>query len=87
MAYYMTPIGTVIYYPWIADRAFLEISPLTFVHKLMVANPNLPVKMLTSENIKYTFVSTLFYCWIVYVGLSEEPVSGVRPIHQVVPAI
>ena len=59
MAYYVTPSGDVMFYPDIADRAFLNISPLTFVNKLMVANPNMPVKMLISENIKYTFVRHL----------------------------
>ena len=57
MAYCVTGMGVVIMYPNIADRDFLNVSPLRFVNKLMAANPALPVKMLTIENVKYAFVS------------------------------
>ena len=56
MAYYLPPTGGIILYPEIADWAFVNISPLTFVNKLMAANSGMPVGLLTSENIKYTFV-------------------------------
>lgn len=58
MAYYMTPLEEVILYPGITDWEPVNMSQFTFVKKLLAANTEMPVKLLTCENIKYIFVRT-----------------------------
>lgn len=65
-------------YPEIADWAFVDISPLKFVNKLMAANPDMPMKMLTCENIKYTFVREFISAYITSIKSYTDSANSSR---------
>lgn len=73
MSYYTAPDGMIIIYPEFSDRALLNVFPSTFVRKLIAANPYLPCRLLTCDNVMYVFQGL-----VTYRSLKESLFSDVR---------
>ena len=73
---YMTPEGGAMLYHDLSDRAFLSVTPVTFVRKILERNPQMTCNMLTIENMKFIFVRRFPNCRM------HDDFSNPKNLHQ-----
>ena len=55
---FKTPDGAILH-PQFSDRALVNVTPTTFVRKLLQENPDIPCRLLTSNNVMCVFKGML----------------------------